>query len=65
MSKPRIHGSELRQLCSLLATFVEDSDLMSEISFIEKEHIQGASLALRSLIPIVDVRDMEDTLNES
>ena len=65
MSKPRIHGSELRQLCSLLATFVEDSNLMSEISFIEKEHIQGASMVLRRLIPIVDVRDMEDIANES
>ena len=65
MSKPRIHGSELRQLDGLLAALLEDSDLMAELSLIEKEYIQGASMALRHLFPIVEVRDMEDTLNES
>lgn len=64
MSKFRFHGSDLRQLGSLLAAPLEDSDLMAELSLIEKEHIQGASAALRPLVPIVDARDMEDTMNE-
>ena len=65
MSKPRIHGSELRQLDGFLAALLEDSDLMAELSLIEKEYIQGTSMALRHLFPIVEVRDMEDTLSES
>jgi hypothetical protein len=65
MSKPRIHGSELRQLDGFLAAILDDPDLMAELSLIEKDYIQGASEALRRLFPIVDVRDMEDALNES
>jgi hypothetical protein len=38
---------------------------MAEMSLIEKEHIRGASAALQPLFPIVDARDMEDTVNES
>ena len=65
MSKFRIRRSELRQLGSLLAALLEDSDLMAELSLIEKEQVQGVSEALRLLIPIVDERDMEDSVNES
>ena len=65
MSKFRMHGIELRQLGSLLAAPLEDSELMAEMSLIEKEHIQGASAALPPLFPIVDARDMEDTADES
>ena len=63
MSKFRIH--QLRQLDDLLAALLDDSDLMAELSLIEKEHIQGASLALRPLLPMVEMRDMEDTVNKS
>jgi len=65
MSNFRIRASELRQLSRLLAGLLEDSDLMAEMSPIEKEHIHGASAALQPLVPIVDARDMEDTVNES
>lgn len=65
MSKFRIRGSELRQLSRLLGALLEDSDLIAEMSLIEKEHIQGASAALQLLVSIVDARDMEDTVNES
>ena len=65
MSNFRIRGSELRQLSRLLGALLEDSDLMAEMSLIEKDHIRGASVALQPLVPIVDARDMEDTLNES
>ena len=65
MTNFRIRGAELRRLGSLLAALLNDSDLMAELSFIEKEHIQGASAALSLLFPIVDARDMEDAANES
>ena len=65
MSKFRMHLRELRQLGSLLAALLEDSELMAELSLMEKEHIRGASAALPLLFPIVDARDMEDTVNES
>lgn len=65
MNEPRIHGPELRQLDSLLSALLQDWDLIGELSLLEREHIQGASVALQSLFPIVDARDMEDTLNES
>jgi hypothetical protein len=65
MSKFRMHRRELRQLGSLLAALLEDSELMAELSLMEKEHIHGASAALPLLFPIVDARDMEDTVNES
>jgi hypothetical protein len=63
MSKFRL--SQLRQLSDLLAALLDDSDLMAELSLIEREHIQGASLALRPLFPIVEMREIEDTVNES
>ena len=63
MSKFRIH--ELRHLNDLLAALLGDSDLMAELSLIEREHIQGASAALRPLFRIVETREVEDTLNES
>jgi hypothetical protein len=65
MSKFRMHGMELRQLGSLLAALLEDSELMAEMSLMEKEHIRGASEALSSLFPIVEARDMEDATDES
>ena len=65
MSNFRIRGSELRQLSILLAALLGDSDLMAEMSLIEREHIHGAAAALEPLVPIVDARDMEDTANES
>lgn len=61
----RIRGFELRQLGSLLAAILKDPELMAELSLMEKEHIQGAYAALQPLVPIVEARDMEDTLNES
>ena len=63
MSKFRT--DELRQLDQLLAELLEDADLMAELSLIEKEHLQGASQALRPLFPVVAMREMEDTVNES
>jgi hypothetical protein len=63
MTKFRIH--QLRQLDNLLAALLEDSDLMAELSLIEREHIQGASAALRPLFRIVETREVEDTMNES
>ena len=65
MSNFHIRGTELRRLGGLLAALLEDSDLMAELSLIEKEHIQGAFAALSPLFPIVDARDMEYTANES
>ena len=65
MNNSHIRGIELRLLGSLLAALLNDSDLMAELSLIEKEHIHGASAALSPLFPIVDARDMEDTANES
>lgn len=65
MNELRIHGPELRQLGGLLSALLQDSDLIGELSLLEREHIQGASVALQSLFPIVDARDLEDTLNES
>ncbi len=65
MNKFRIRRSELRQLGSLLAAVLEDSELMAELSVMDKEHVRGADEALRTLIPLVDERDMEDTVNES
>jgi hypothetical protein len=65
MSRFRMHGAELRRLRTLLAALLEDSDLMAELSLMEKEHIQGASAALSPLFPIVDARDMEETASES
>jgi len=44
---------------------MEDSELMAEMSVIEREQIQGAAAALRPLVRIVDARDLEDTVNES
>ena len=64
MSRPRIHASELRQLSGLLVALLEDSDLMAELSLIEKDSIQGTSVALRHLFRIAELRDMEDILNE-
>lgn len=64
MSRPRIHASELRQLSDLLVALLEDSDLMAELSLIEKDSIQGASVALRHLFQIAELSDMEDILNE-
>jgi hypothetical protein len=60
-----MHGAELRRLSTLLAALLEDSDLMAELSLIEKDHIQGAHAALSPLFPVVDARDMEDAANES
>jgi hypothetical protein len=65
MGKFRIRRSELRQLGSLLAAVLEDSELMAELSVMDKEHVRGADEALRTLIPLVDERDMEDAVNES
>ena len=65
MTNFRIRGAELRRLGSLLAALLEDSELMAELSLIEKEHLQGASQALRPLFPVVAMREMEDTVNES
>ena len=65
MTNFRIRGAELRRLGSLLAALLEDSELMAELSLMEREHIQGARAALSPLLPIVDARDMEDTANES
>ncbi len=65
MNEPRIHGPELRQLGGLLSALLKDSDLIGQLSLLEKEHIQGASVAVQSLFPIVDARDLEDTVSES
>jgi hypothetical protein len=65
MTNLRIRGTELRRLGSLLTALLDDSDLMAELSLIEREQIQGARAALSPLLPIVDARDMEDTANES
>jgi len=65
MSNFRLHGSELRQLGGLLAALLEDSELMAELSLIEQEGIRRTSVALRRLFPIVDMRDMDDIVNES
>ncbi len=65
MSAARVHGSDLRDVGGLLAAVLEDSYLMSQLSLIEQEHIQGASMALRSLVRLADARDLEDTVNES
>jgi hypothetical protein len=63
MSRLRIR--EFRLLSDLLAALIADSELMAELSLIEQEHIQGASLGLRALLPIVEMREMEDTVDES
>ena len=65
MGSFRIRGSELRQLGDLLSALMEDSELMAEMSVIEREHVQGATAALGPLVRLVDARDLEDTVNES
>jgi hypothetical protein len=65
MSTTRIHGSDVRHLGALLAAVLEDPDLVSELSVIEKEHLEGAREALHGLLPVVEARDLEDTVNES
>jgi hypothetical protein len=37
---------------------------MADLSLIEKDSIQGASVALQHLLRIAEQRDMEDILNE-
>ena len=59
------HGNPELLPLHLLAALLEDSDLMAELSLMEREHLQGARAALSPLFPIVDARDMEDTANES
>ena len=61
----RIRGSDLRQVRVLLLSLLEDPDLVSQLSLIEKEHLEGAAASLRSLLPFADARDLEDTVNES
>ena len=61
----RIRGSDLRQVRVLLLALLEDSDLISQLSLIEREHIEGAAAALWSVFPFADARDLEDTVNES
>jgi hypothetical protein len=65
MNSTRMRLSELRELDALLTALLQDSELIAELSLLQKEHIQGASTVLRSLFPIVDVRDAEDAMNES
>jgi hypothetical protein len=60
-----MRSAELRRLSTLLAALLEDSDLMAELSLMEKDHLQAAYAALSPLFPIVDAREMEDAANES
>jgi hypothetical protein len=65
MKTAHVRGSELRRLASLLAEVLQDSELMAHLSLIEREHLEGAAEALEGLLPVVDERDLEDTLSES
>jgi hypothetical protein len=62
---PRIRGPELRQLDHLMTALLADADLMAELSLIEREYLEGTSQMLKQLLRIVELRDVEDTLNES
>jgi hypothetical protein len=65
MSENRVHGAELRGLGRLLAAILIDPDLTGELSYIERESLEGACAVVRRLLPIVEVRDLNDALNES
>jgi hypothetical protein len=65
MNSIRMRGSELRELDALLTAFLQDSELIAELSLLQKEHIQGSSRVLHSLFPLADARDAEDAMNES
>jgi hypothetical protein len=61
----RVQTTELRRLHGVLAAILEDTGLMGELSFIERENIQSTCDILQRLLPIIEVREIEDTLNES
>ena len=65
MNSIRMRASELRELDALLTAFLRDSELIAELSLLQKEHVQGAARVLHGLLPMVDARDAEDAMNES
>jgi hypothetical protein len=50
MSNFHIRGAELRRLGTLLAALLNDSELMADLSLMEKEHIKGTLAALSPLL---------------
>jgi hypothetical protein len=65
MNPSRVSPSELRQLDTLLTALLQDAELMAELSILQREQIECASLTLRPLLAIADARTAEDAWHES
>ena len=65
MNPCRVRPSELRQLDILLTALLLDAELMAELSFLQREQVECASVTLRSLFAIADARAAEDAWHES
>jgi len=55
---------ELRELETLLKDLLEDSELLSQLSVIEKREIRGAVAAVQSLLSAARAREAEDFLSD-
>ena len=64
MYPSRLHPAEFRQLYTLLNLALADSELMDDLSIVQREQLKGAADALRSLFAVVERREMEDSFNE-
>ena len=60
----RLHVAEVKQLQSLLNALVNDSELIDDLSLVQREQVKGTLETLRMLSPIVERREMEDAFNE-
>ena len=56
-----VQTSELRRLKGVLAAIPEDTGLMGEPSYIESENIQSICDVWQRLLPIVEVREIENS----
>jgi hypothetical protein len=65
MNPCRVRPPELRQLDTLLTALLQDAELMAELSMLQREQIESASVTLRSLFAIADARAAEDAWHES
>jgi len=64
MDPERINSTEIRTLSRLMTALLEDSEVMAQLSVIQREQIRGAAEVLRSLLDFVDGRDLDDSLLE-
>jgi hypothetical protein len=64
MMTHRISELELRELGALLKDLLDDSELLAQLSEIEKREISGALAAVQSLLSAVRAREEEDFLSD-